>query len=86
MHKITHNKKREKLNINAMKKCGSFNLPGHDKNNFKFTILEKVRSDPLYGRERENITKENSTHFILESKGSHDMWLYNYLTIVDILY
>ena len=31
-----------------------FNLPGHDKNNMKFTILEKVRSaDPLYGRERE---------------------------------
>ena len=27
---------------------------GHDKNNIKFTILEKVRSaDPLYGRERE---------------------------------
>ena len=31
-----------------------FNLPGHNKNNMKFTILEKVRSaDPLYGRERE---------------------------------
>ena len=42
-----------------------FNLPGHDKNNMKFTILEKVRSaDPLYGREREkyHIRKFNSYH------------------------
>ena len=33
-----------------------FNLPGHSKNNMKFTIIEKVRSsDPLYGREREKL-------------------------------
>ena len=32
----------------------NFNLPGHEKNNMKFTILEKVRSaDTLYGRERQ---------------------------------
>ena len=63
-----------------------FKLPGHDKKNMKFTILEKVRSaDTLYGREREKkITLENSTHYMLESIGSHDMWLYNHLTIVDI--
>ena len=33
-----------------------FNLPGHSKNDMKFTIIEKVRSsDPLYGREREKL-------------------------------
>ena len=32
-----------------------FNLPGHDKNNMKFTILEEGRlADPLYCRERKN--------------------------------
>ena len=31
-----------------------YNLPGDNKNNVKFTIIEAVRSqDPLYGRERE---------------------------------
>ena len=51
-----------------------FNLPGHDKSNMKFTILEKVRStDPLYGREREKLhIRKSSTHFIKESTGSHD--------------
>ena len=42
-----------------------FNLPGHDKKNMKFTILEKVRSqDPLFGREREklHIRKFNTFH------------------------
>ena len=33
-----------------------FNSPGHSKNDMKFTILEKVKSnDPLYGREREKL-------------------------------
>ena len=33
-----------------------YNLPGHSKNDMKFTIIEKVRSsDPLHGREREKI-------------------------------
>ena len=33
-----------------------YNLPGHSKNDMKFTIIEKVKStDPLYGREREKV-------------------------------
>ena len=41
-----------------------FNLPGHDKSNMKFTILEKVRStDPLYGREREKLHIRNFNTF-----------------------
>ena len=42
-----------------------FNLPGNDKRQMKFTILEKVRSiDPLYGREREKLHIRISTHFM----------------------
>ena len=44
-------------NKNSNKAIGEhFNLPGHSSNDFKCTIIEKVRSvDPLYGREREKI-------------------------------
>ena len=44
-------------NKNSNKANGEhFNLPGHSRNDFKCTIIEKVRSvDPLYGREREQI-------------------------------
>ena len=44
-------------NKNLNKAIGEhFNLPGHSKNDVKFTIIEKVRSqDPLYGREREKL-------------------------------
>ena len=63
-----------------------FHLPGHEKNNMKFTILEKGRSaDPLYGREREKYHIRKFNTFVLESIESHDMWLYNHLTIVDLL-
>ena len=37
----------------------------------------------MEGKEK-NITQENSTHFMLESIVSDDMWLYNHLTIIDI--
>ena len=41
-----------------------FNLPSHDKNNMKFTIIEKVRSqDPLFGREREKLHTRNLNTF-----------------------
>ena len=63
-----------------------FNLPGHDKNNMKFTIIEKVISqDPLFGGEREKYTLENLTLFMHESTGSHHILLYSTLTFVDIL-
>ena len=38
-----------------------FYLPGHDKNNMKFTILEKVRlADPLYGTDTQTHRRGDS--------------------------
>ena len=45
---------RNKVISESMRK--HYNLPGHSKNDMKFTIIEKVKStDPLYGKEREKV-------------------------------
>ena len=47
---------KECVNKNLNQAIGAhYNLPGHSKNDMKFTIIEAVRSQDPYGREREKL-------------------------------